>query len=292
MLPDPTRAFASPRLVRLSDGGRLAVAILGGDARTTAPFLLLRPLGGSMRLWGDFAVRLAATRPVVAFDPRGVGWSSEVPRGHTTRAMAGDARDLLDALGIARAHVFGVSLGGMVAAWLAADAPTRIASLTLASTLSSPAAVSWRALGRAGGFARCFLRRGVEAELCLVRHVLSPRFRAEEPARVAEIERQIRAAPAHRRDLLRLVLAAARHEEPRSDGTPLLLFGGDDPLAGPDARASLERRGPGATLEVLPGVGHDLTLEAPDATAARLISFVTRAAPPARRTARTTSEAS
>src|SRR5690242_14422054 len=94
-------------LARLPDGARLAYALHGpaGDRRT--PLVLCRPLGGSMALWGEFAARLAADVPVIAFDPRGVGRSSDVPAGHTTRAMAADALALLDVLGVARAHVFG-----------------------------------------------------------------------------------------------------------------------------------------------------------------------------------------
>ncbi len=105
-----------------------------------------------MALWGEFVTRLQDTFQVVSFDPRGVGLSSDVPRLYTTRAMARDGLALLDHLGIERAHVFGLSLGGMVASWLAIDAPTRVRSLALASTIPDPDANSWRGVLRALAF--------------------------------------------------------------------------------------------------------------------------------------------
>lgn len=66
---------------------------------------------------------------VVRFDNRDVGLSSDGPDDYTLSDMAGDVIALLDHLDIARAHVFGVSLGGMIAQTCAIDHPTRIASL-------------------------------------------------------------------------------------------------------------------------------------------------------------------
>jgi pimeloyl-ACP methyl ester carboxylesterase len=103
------RSFA-----RLSDGGKLSFSVRG-DLSSRTPILLNRPLGGSMDLWGTFADRLADEYPLIAFDPRGVGQSSDAPLLHSTRVMARDAVELLDALSVQCAHVFGLSLGSMVA---------------------------------------------------------------------------------------------------------------------------------------------------------------------------------
>jgi pimeloyl-ACP methyl ester carboxylesterase len=256
-----------PGLIDVGGGVRLDCEITGAGA----PVLLVRPLGGSMALWGDFATRLAASFRVIAFDPRGVGRSSHAPMTITTRAMARDAIALLDALGVARAHVFGESLGGMVASWLAAFAPARVDHLVLASTIPDATAISRRAIGRAASVAACFARRGRDVELCLVRRAISPQL---SPARWAEIEAAIRATPATRRDLLALSLAAARHREPRFSAPTLLLFGARDPIAGRASRDELVRDVSGAALEMIEGAAHALTLERPHEIADRVLAFL------------------
>jgi len=261
-------------ITRLPDGGHLAYCLSGAG-----PSLLLhRPLGGSMALWGDFAAALARHFRVIAFDPRGVGHSSDVPPGHTTRAMALDALTLLDRLQIAHAHVFGLSLGGMVASWQAILAPGRVDRLVLASTLPDADSVSLWGLMRGVGFARCFVHGGDAAEICLVRSMLSREFHRAHPRRLAEIERTVRRIPAHRRNILRLALAAARHhagnELRRVPHETLLIFGMLDPFVNRHSRVDLLRDCPRAQLELIDGVGHDLTLEAPLETADRIIPFL------------------
>jgi 3-oxoadipate enol-lactonase len=260
--------------IRLADGAQLTYVIRGEGP----PLLLHRPLGGHLGLWGEFADVLARHFRVIAFDPRGVGRSSPLPRGHGTRAMAGDALALLDALRVDRAHLFGLSLGGMVASWQAIDAPGRTGGLVLASTLPEASAASLTALTRLGGLARCYLRPGVEAEVCLVKRILSPAFRLAHPRRLAAIERAVREVPTSRTSLRRLIFAAARHHAGpmlrRVEAPPLLLFGGLDPFVSRRTREDLACDFSGATVEILEGVGHDLTLEAPVTTAERVIAFL------------------
>jgi 3-oxoadipate enol-lactonase len=263
-------------VAELGGGARLAYALAGDPA--APPVLLCRPLGGSMALWGAFADRLATRLRVVAFDPRGVGDSSDVPRGHSTRAMAADALGLLDALGVDRAHVFGLSLGGMVATWLAVDAPGRVGRLVLASTLPEGTALSPHGLPRALSLARCLAKRGPDAEACMLRRILSPEFRLSRPERVAELERLVRATPARRQNLLRLGLAAAGHRPGAALGRveceTLLLFGERDPLARSAAREGLAGALPRATLSMVAGAGHDVTLERPEGVADEVLAFV------------------
>ena len=240
--------------------------------------VLNRPLGGSMDLWGALADTLAAALPVITFDPRGVGQSSDAAWDISTRSMAADAWELMDALGVPRAHVFGLSLGGMVASWMAVSRRACVETLVLASTLPSAGTVSSRVLSEVPDFVRAFAKRGASAEVALVDRILSDPFRRRNPERVLAIERAVRAAPASRRNLLLLAMAAARHDSRTSlQGLPvraLLLAGGLDPLVGRSAEDELLHELPNARLEILPGVGHDLSLEAPDETAARILAFL------------------
>lgn len=254
----------------LPDGGKLAYRVRGSGPS----ILLLRPLGGSMALWGDFAERLATELHVIAFDPRGVGGSSDAPWLTTTRDMAGDAIALLDTLAIARPHVFGLSLGGMVASWLAIDHPERVDKLVLASTLPKPTKISRRMEHEALPLARA----GLRSEPALVHEILSPRFRARHPDRVRAIEAEVRAHPTKRRNLASLALAAARHhaaEELRAVTAPTLILVGElDPIVGPRAESELLHDIAGARLEIIAGAGHDLSLEKPRETAERVLAFL------------------
>ena len=116
---------------------RLCVQTFGDPA---APALLL--IGGaeaSMDWWEDeFCERLAAGgRHVVRYDTRDTGRSTTYPVGAPPYGgddLIADAVGVLDALGIAAAHVVGISAGGGVAQHLAVEHPERVASLTLIST--------------------------------------------------------------------------------------------------------------------------------------------------------------
>lgn len=266
-----TKGFAP-----LEGGGRLSFSVTE-RRRHSKPILLHRPLGGSMQLWGELVTRLAAERQVVAFDPRGVGLSSDVPWFFTTRSMASDACALLDFLNIESAHVFGLSLGGMVASWMAIDAPARVESLALASTIPTPAANSVRGVCKALALMRSLALSGAEAEVKLVRGILSPQFRAAHLERVLAMERTVRAMPSKRWNLVQLGLAAAFHaadlgRTPAQLDT-LLLFGALDPLAGEPARAAMAQQLRHAKLVVIADSGHDISLEQPAKTAEHLIAL-------------------
>ena len=128
--------------MELADGRRIAFEVSGAHAG--APVLLLRPLLGSIAAWGPFRAVLASRARVIAFDRSGSGDSSDAPYFLGTRGMAQEAVAVLDQLGVRRAHVFGASLGGMVATWLAIDAPHRVARVCLASTPDTGLDLSWR----------------------------------------------------------------------------------------------------------------------------------------------------
>ena len=71
---------------------------------------------------------------VVTFDNRGVGKSDKPPGPYSTRMMADDTVRLMDLLGIEKAHIMGLSMGGMIAQELAINYPQRVVKLVLACT--------------------------------------------------------------------------------------------------------------------------------------------------------------
>lgn len=128
------------------------------------PLLLVMGLGGPMTWWDPELCRTLAARGffVVRFDNRDTGRSTKVP-GRVTRAMlvrafagrrvrapyslvdlADDAFGLLDHLGLASAHVAGVSMGGMVVQTMAVERPERVRSLTSIMSTTGRRTVGWQ----------------------------------------------------------------------------------------------------------------------------------------------------
>jgi 3-oxoadipate enol-lactonase len=99
------------------------------------PLLLIMGMAGHAGLWReDFVDRLAADFEVVTYDHRGIGDSTDVAGPFSIAQLAADATDLLDAIGWRDAHVFGISMGGMVAQELVLSDPDRVRRLALGCT--------------------------------------------------------------------------------------------------------------------------------------------------------------
>jgi 3-oxoadipate enol-lactonase len=118
------------------------------------PLLLLHGLGGSHDDWRKQVPVFARRYSVIAPDLRGFG-DSERQEPFTVQQHARDVAGLLDALGIARAHVVGLSMGGAVAMELALSEPGRVAGLVLANTAPGFELRGWQR--RYMGFSRLLL---------------------------------------------------------------------------------------------------------------------------------------
>ncbi|HEV7264431.1 MAG TPA: alpha/beta fold hydrolase [Falsiroseomonas sp.] len=101
---------------------------------TAPPVLMLHSIGTSLHLFDPQAAALARHHRVIRMDIRGHGLSAATAGDYSMSMLARDALALLDALGIASAHVAGVSIGGRIALQMAAEAPDRVASLVLIDT--------------------------------------------------------------------------------------------------------------------------------------------------------------
>ena len=278
------------------NGVRLAYEDRG--PRDAPSILLVMGLGGQLTLWPDEFVDALVARGfrTIRYDNRDVGLSTRfdaagvpnlkwmfvkaaiglpVRSAYSLADMAADGIALLDHLGVARAHVVGASMGGMIAQHIAARYPQRALSLTsIMSTTGN------RRLPRArkeamqvlanrpmGGDPEAMIAYSVRA----ARVIGSPGYPAEEE----RLQRRVRAdyergfypqgvarqmaaivADGDRRSMLKRVTAPT-----------LVIHGEDDPLVPPaggrDTAASIA----GARLMTIPGMGHDLPLALVDTLA-------------------------
>ena len=238
------------------------------------PLLLVAGIPAVASDWASLAEPLGGSRRVIAYDNRGSGGSTVTPGPYTTRQLAADAVALLDALGIERADVFGMSLGGMIAQELALGWPERVQRLVLGCTHCgvAHAAPMPRDTGRAfametGDWAERMRALGPFAFARSVEDGLLDAFIAKKSKDEQEPEgyaAQIQA-----------VLAHDTYERLPEIEAPTLIITGDDDQVIPAASSDvLHERIPGSRLEVIEGAGHLFFIERPDATLALLESFL------------------
>jgi 3-oxoadipate enol-lactonase len=98
------------------------------------PLLLIEGLSYPSYMWNRTRPFLAQSFRTIAFDNRGIGQSDVPPGVYSIALMASDAAAVLDAAGVASAHVYGVSMGGMIAQEFALQYPQRVRSLILGCT--------------------------------------------------------------------------------------------------------------------------------------------------------------
>jgi pimeloyl-ACP methyl ester carboxylesterase len=276
-------------------GGEITLCYqrLGDPADPT--ILLIAGLGQQLVMWSDELCSGLVERgfEVVRFDNRDVGRSTHpgvrppsLPRLLSRRLprrqydlgdMARDAAGLIDALELAPVHVVGASMGGMIGQTLAARHPELVASLTsLMSTTGErrkgqPALSTYRMIMRRPATQRDAYADGA---VRIFRHIGSRGYPFDEE-RVREIalrsfDRGHQPAGAMRQ-LAAIVKSGDRTRELRSIRAPTLVIHGDfDLLVNPSGGAATAAAIPGARLETIEGMGHDL----PEQLRPRLIELI------------------
>ena len=106
------------------------------------PLVMIMGLGGARSSWRSQTRAFKRYYRTVTFDNRGVGRSDKPAGPYTIKTMADDTLGLMDFLGIKRAHVLGVSMGGMIAQELAINHPERVNKLVLGCTFANAGTTS------------------------------------------------------------------------------------------------------------------------------------------------------
>jgi 3-oxoadipate enol-lactonase len=224
--------------------------------------------------WGPLRDRLSAGRRVIAFDNRGSGRSTVTPGPYTTAQLAADAVALLDHLGVARADVFGMSLGGMIAQEVALARPDRVRSLVLGCTHAGPR----HAAPQPPEAARAFAMRTDDWPLRM--RTLAPFAFSErvDPqllrAFIEKKSRDVQADEGYRAQIAAVLSHDTAGRLAGVSARTLVLTGDDDRIIPAASSRLLQERIPAATLHVIDGAGHLFFLERPDETERALRAFL------------------
>lgn len=235
---------------------------------------LSHSLACSAAMWDEQIGALAARHSVLRYDIRGHGASDAPPGPYTFAQLAADVLALWDALGIARSHVVGLSLGGMIAQHVALAAPQRVTALVLADTACRYPADVLPVWEQRIATVR---ERGMEplVQPTLERWFTAP-YRAAHPEVMARIGALIRATPVEG-------YAGCGHCIARLDVTqrlrtlalPALVIVGEQDTGTPPAMArEIAQAIPGARLEIIPQAAHLSNIEQAAAFNRVLIDFL------------------
>lgn len=259
-----------------SDDVSLAYSVEGSGDDVV---LLVMGLGGRASDWGTrFPAALAARHRVVRFDNRGTGASDKPRDAWTMDDMARDAVAVLDAVGAERAHVVGVSMGGMISQQVALDHPERVRRLVLMSThFGGPEVI--RPDPEIASIYRPTRDKSMEDVMRdAMRRITGPGFAETHPEDIETLVRQALAQPTPKTTFasqLQAILSSDRSARVAEIRAPTLVVHGDrDPLIPVNNGRALAARIPTARLAILPGHGHLLAWEAPDALSGMVLDFL------------------
>lgn len=258
---DPAAPVLRQRLrVPMADGAELAVWVWGprvpaepgpyGIDRATLPLLALHGNGETHAVLAAQIAHQAAARPVVALDARGHGASTRGTAPLAYELLARDAFEVLSALGVTRAHLLGFSDGGIEALLMARDAPGRVASLTVVGANLAP--------------------EGLEAAY----------LRAERRCSLALGFGRVASARLERAHELSRLMLREPHVDPASLARatcPAAVVAGERDLVTPAETRRIAHALPAAELTVVPGCGHMVPTEAPEALCRALDAVIARA---------------
>ena len=257
-----------------------------GDPADPA-LLLIAGLGNQLVTWQPEFLASLVDRGffVVRFDNRDCGLSTVLADGdaYTLHHMAADAVAVLDHLGLERVHLFGHSLGGMIAQVIAIDRPDRVATMTLLSASSGNRdhGTTDAALAAVTRPAADGIDEAIEHDVANRRIWASPSWFDEDLVR-----EQFRAAYARSftpgsslRQLAAIVQTPDREDALRSLSVPTLVIHGTlDPLVPIERGERLASLVPGAEFLPIEGLGHDLPVQVWQQIISLLTSHVARQA--------------
>jgi len=246
---------------------------------TGPPILFIGGLSAGQQLWAPLVEYLKHQYDCITFDNRGIGESSKPPSGYSIPDLTQDALGLLDSLSISRAHIVGMSMGGLIAQEMALQRPGIIGGLVLVGSFAKTSArgdliqETRKVMQQRLSPYEYFL---VQATWMFAPGTLGKPGFAEDFARKAADNPHPQATHAFEQ-----LADGVRQFDTRSrlkdiSRPTLVLVGEEDIMATPSQSRVLAEGIPGAEMVVLPKLGHFLTSEDPKAFADCVDRFLKR----------------
>jgi len=239
-----------------------------------APLLLIMGLGWPSQAWNRLRPVLSEKYHTIAFDNRGVGRSDASAGPYSMAQMAADASAVLNAARVNAAHIFGVSMGGMIAQEFALQYPQKVRSLILGCTAAGgPQAV--RAEEQA---LQVLMTRGKDPDQ-FARAINPFIYDAGTPPQLVEEDTAMRAkwytsADAYFAQLQAVIAWEAYGRLAEIAAPTLVVHGENDRLIPAENGKRIAARIPGAKLVIIQGASHVFTTDQPDAARAAILDFL------------------
>ncbi len=238
------------------------------------PLVLIMGLSGDLSWWDLLAPELEEDFRLLLFDNRGAGLTDKPEERYTIPLFASDTVGLMAALGISKAHIFGVSMGGMIAQELVLRYPDRVDRLVLGCTHAGASAFT---MPSAEAVRTMTLTRGKSLEEIAQQNttlLFGPAFRQKHPDLMETMIQRTVQNPTPRKPFTQQFWAALGHDcydrLPEIRKPTLILTGDADALIPPENAETLQARIPGSKRVVLRGAGHVFFIENPAETAKAL----------------------
>ncbi len=242
-----------------------------------APVLLIMGLGYPSQMWYRTRPLLAARYRAVALDNRGVGRSDIPPGPYPIALMASDAKAVLDASGEASAHVYGVSMGGMIAQEFALQYPDRVRSLILGCTAAGgPTAVRAEPEVTQLLMARGQMtpQQAAEAAIPFIYYSDTPRARIDED--LAARKDWLVRPEAYINQLMGILAWESYSRLDQIKKPTLVIHGENDRLVPAGNGQLIASRIAGAQLVMIPRASHIYTTDQPDASHRAVLDFLAK----------------
>ena len=238
------------------------------------PLLLIMGLSYPSYMWHRSRPVFAKSYRTIALDNRGVGQSDVPPGAYSIALMASDAAAVLDAAGIESAHVFGASMGGMIAQEFALQYPHRVRSLILGST----AAGGPHAVQAQPEALEALLRRDVtpaQAKEAIIPFIYDPGTPRERIAEDMVIRMKWYPTPQGYMGQLQGIFGWEASSRLAQITAPTLVIHGESDRLVPPANARLiAERIPGAKLVLIPHASHIFETDQPAAAHHAILEFL------------------
>lgn len=233
----------------------------GQENSNTEPLVLIMGFTVSSIGWHWNVPAFAEHFRTIAFDNRGVGQSDKPEGAYSMQMFADDTAGVLDALDIQKAHIFGISMGGMIAQEFALRHPDRVKTLTLGCTNcggeNTVMSTDPEVLNMLGNIESVSVE---EAALAMTKVAVTPWFMQKHMDTLIELNQLSAAHPTPKQGMVSQMAAIQSHDTysrlPEISVPSLVLTGKEDGLVPPENSVILSKQIPNAELVILSNASH------------------------------------